>query len=100
MTNDPEVLGNDKKRSKLNEALEAMGLAAFQSGNNEISVMREGVPDSSGLSEEEIAALPEYVRNYRCGTSFENGDPYCRTDKFTKWGCEKRIAQTSWHPGL
>uniref|UniRef100_A0A7S4AII6 Uncharacterized protein n=1 Tax=Pseudo-nitzschia australis TaxID=44445 RepID=A0A7S4AII6_9STRA len=83
------------------QTLEEMGMPTFHANEESMTTMRDAFPDSSGFSTiEEINTLPEYVRNYKCGTSIEKGDPYCGSDKFTKWGCEKRMKQTSWHPGF
>lgn len=90
-----------KNRLGAYAALEEMGMAAFHSNEGLMASMRDEIPDSSGLSTNEaINALPEYVRNFKCGTSLEKGDPYCGSEKFTKWGCENRMKQTSWHPGF
>jgi len=89
-----------KSRLGTYQTLEEMGLAAFHSSEAIMTAMRNEFPDSAGFSsDEELAELPEYVRNYKCGTSIEKGDPYCDTAKYTKWGCERRMKQTSWHPG-
>jgi len=81
------------------KSLEEIGLAAFHGSQKPEQAMKGNFPDSAGLSTEDLDALPEYVRNYKCGTSIEKGDPFCGTEKFTKWGCVKRMKQTSWHPG-
>jgi len=87
-------------RLQIVQGLEEMGVAVFFGNQATTQVMRNTFPDSSGLSMEDINALPEYVRNYRCGDGHETGEPFCRTDKYSKWGCSPRLAQTSWHPGF
>lgn len=96
------MLTNFNKYGRLQtyEVLEEMGAAIFFQNDDTMKVMRDTFPDSSGLSMEDINALPEYVRNYRCGDAYENGEPFCRKEKFTTWGCSTRKAQVSWHPGL
>eukprot|EP00536_Pseudo-nitzschia_multiseries_P000656 jgi/Psemu1/321723/estExt_fgenesh1_pg.C_80024 len=90
-----------KSRLGVFQTLEEMGMAAFYSNEESMASMRDQFPDSAAYSsDEELSELPEYVRNYKCGTSIEKGDPYCTRDKFTKWGCENRMKQTSWHPGF
>ncbi len=95
--NDGRSSGN---RLKPLQSLEENGLPFFHMVAGQLKTMKEAFPDSAGISEDEIKALPEYVRNYRCGTGIEKGDPYCRTEKYTDWGCTPRGKQTSWHPGL
>jgi hypothetical protein len=78
--------------------LEEMGMAVFS--EYKLSEMRQGVPDTFGKSEEEISKMPEYVRNLKCNGKWEDGEPYCRNEKFSKYMCTPRGKQTSWHPGL
>lgn len=98
------VIHNDGRsagsRLKPLQSLEQNGLPLFRMVADQLKAMKDTFPDSAGISEDEIKALPEYVRNYRCGTGIEKGDPYCRTEKYTDWGCTPRSKQTSWHPGL
>ena len=94
--------GGRNKNSRLKPlmSLEENGLPLFHMVDTLEKIMKENFPDSQGISDEAINALPEYVRNYKCGTAIENGEPYCQTEKFSKWGCTPRSKQTSWHPGL
>jgi hypothetical protein len=80
--------------------LEDLGMAAFIEEGQGQHEMREAIPESFGISEEEIKNLPEYVRNFKCDGKLENGDPYCGKEKFTKHTCPIRAKQTSWHPGM
>ena len=83
------------------KSLVDIGLAGFYEDHDEATVIKDNFPDSAAMTTEEAKALPEYVRNYRCGTGIEKGEPFCQAEKFTTWGCEgKRMKQTSWHPGL
>ena len=81
--------------------LEAMGLAAFghDADDDELHEMIEGVPDSIPLSDEDLAALPKYVRNFKCGDRIESGDPFCGSEKFNNWVCPNRRGKANWHPG-
>ena len=81
------------------DKLEKMGMAAIISDDDVISKAEEAMPDTLGMSDEKINALPEYVRNYKCGNEFEAGEPYCKSDKFRHVECADRKFQTSWHPG-
>lgn len=79
--------------------LESIGLPFFYMDDVAEATMKGGIPDSAGISSDELNALPEYVRNYKCGGAIEHGDPFCQAEKFSKWGCTPRSKQTSWHPG-
>jgi hypothetical protein len=57
------------------------------------------VPDSFGLSEEQIQQLPRLIRNFRCQKQIEDGDPYCKQEKYNLTVCPTRLYQTNWHPG-
>lgn len=82
------------------QLLEDLGMAVFYGSANSYSLRNEGIPDSAGISRQEIEALPTYVRNFRCGEQIENGDPYCQTEKYSQDVCSPRAKQVSWHPGL
>lgn len=79
--------------------IENMGLAAMISSDPVMDAALAAVPDSFGLTGDEIDQLPEFVRNFRCGKQIENGDPYCKEEKFNLTLCPERKFQTSWHPG-
>jgi hypothetical protein len=81
------------------KALETLGMASFYSNEEEMAKQRDAIPDSSGLTDDDIAALPEYVRSFKCGGQIEKGDPYCGTAKYTDWACQGRSAKAGWHPG-
>jgi len=89
-----------KSRLAAFETLEEMGLATFHAEEGYMKAMRDNFPDSAVLSTENLDALPEYVKNYRCEGQFEKGEPFCGKDKYTKWGCSPRLKQVSWHPGF
>jgi hypothetical protein len=89
-----------KARVQRLQQLEEMGMAVFIGAEASMSAMRVAVPDSFGKSEEEISKMPEYVRNLKCSEKIEDGEPYCRAEKFSKNICSPRGKQTSWHPGL
>mmetsp|Transcript_32189 Transcript_32189/g.36046 ORF Transcript_32189/g.36046 Transcript_32189/m.36046 type:complete len:688 (-) Transcript_32189:51-2114(-) len=91
---------NRRDREERLRSLEDIGMPAFYGNEDSFEAMRNGFPDSSGISIEEINKLPEYVRNYKCGTSIEKGDPFCSKEKWTSYICPKRGKQTSWHPGF
>lgn len=79
--------------------MEDLGLAALISSEEVMNSATDAVPDSFGLTDDEINQLPEFVRNFRCGNQIENGDPYCKDEKFNMTLCPDRKYRTSWHPG-
>ena len=87
-------------REAATKQFEDMGFAAFYGKSDDFTAMNTGIPDSAALSVAEVAQLPPYVQNYKCGTSIEKGDPDCGANKYTSYLCPKRSKQTSWHPGL
>jgi hypothetical protein len=84
------------KREESLKHLEDMGMAAFTYDFQ----AKAAIPESFGISEEEIQNLPEYVRNFKCEGKLESGDPYCGKEKYTKYACPIRAKQASWHPGM
>jgi hypothetical protein len=86
-------------RQKAVQDMEDLGLAAMVSSQSVVDAVLAAVPDSFGLTEEQIAQMPSFVRNFKCETQIENGDPYCKTDKFDLSLCPNRKYRTNWHPG-
>lgn len=91
---------SQNQREMALHTLEQSGMSVFVGKDSSFAKRSEGVPNSAGISKAEIEALPYFVRNLRCNEQFENGDPYCREEKYTKWACEYRPRQASWHPGF
>ncbi|KAL3922048.1 MAG: hypothetical protein SGILL_002413 [Bacillariaceae sp.] len=93
--------GGRSKKSKLKmiRDLEEMGMAGFLEEEDLIKKMKVGTPDSSQMKEKDLLALPDYVRNLKCGDQIEKGDPFCASEKFNNALCSNRGKQTSWHPG-
>jgi hypothetical protein len=79
--------------------LEEIGLTSLILDDREEKAMNEIIPDTAGKSEEEIAAMPEFIRSFKCGKQIEKGDPGCGTEKFNSTICTSRKFKTSWHPG-
>jgi hypothetical protein len=86
-------------RIEIVKRMEDIGLAALISNENALQEALDAVPDSFGLTDAQINQLPQFVRNFRCGTQIEAGDPYCQERKFNHTLCATRKFQTSWHPG-
>lgn len=78
---------------------ESNGLAAFMLDPAAEKIMTDGVPDCLGLPNEQLLALPSYVRNFKCDGKLENGDPFCGIEKYNDAICEKRQFKAGWHPG-
>lgn len=82
------------------ESIARMGLCILQNEDKDIlKLLKDGVPDTFGMTEEQINAMPPYIRNFKCDKRIEEGDPYCSSDKYTLNLCPERLYQTSWHPG-
>lgn len=88
------------RRQAALRSLEDMGMAAFEGSEASYQIRNDAIPDSAGISEEEIQNLPRLVRNFKCGVKIESGDPYCDKEKYTHDVCPRRSKQASWHPGL
>ena len=88
------------KQDKMIEVLEDNGVPIFLQDNHLWTVMREGIPDSFGLSTDEINAMPEYVRNYKCNDVIEKGEPFCEIEKYSRDICVDRQGKAPWHPGM
>lgn len=86
-------------RNDLMNTFELMGMAALISNEDVMNQAEAAMPDNLGMSDKEIDELPEYVRSYKCGVEIENGDPYCRQNKYHNAECPDRKFQVSWHPG-
>mmetsp|Transcript_11553 Transcript_11553/g.27627 ORF Transcript_11553/g.27627 Transcript_11553/m.27627 type:complete len:746 (+) Transcript_11553:71-2308(+) len=104
-TGHPAVVGihlNGRSRRGREDSLkelEKYGMASFYSLEEEMGKQRDAIPDTSGMSEADIAALPEFVRSFKCGGQIEKGDPYCSKEKYTDFACQRRSAKAGWHPG-
>jgi hypothetical protein len=92
-------IGRDPGRVEVIRQMEGLGLAAFLQDDIELKNMIAAIPDTLGLSDEEISLMPQFVRNFRCGEQIENGDPGCKDLKFNMSLCTDRRFRTSWHPG-
>ncbi|OEU11245.1 hypothetical protein FRACYDRAFT_263649 [Fragilariopsis cylindrus CCMP1102] len=91
-----DVVGNDGNDSHSNNN---NGLALFLGDNDLFQDMKDSIPDTFGLSSNEILSLPTHVRNFKCNESIEKGEPYCGSEKYTMDQCPKRMGMASWHPG-
>ena len=89
-------MGHTEKATK---AVGAIGPPVFIM---ETKTALQTVPDTAGKTEEEIEAMPKYVRSFRCEKNIESGEP-CKKTKFSYIGgdepCNQRKYRVSWHPG-
>jgi hypothetical protein len=82
------------------QAAEDTGMPAFVLDHTEEGKIHKAIPNTFGLSEEEIAEMPPFVRSFKCGTQEEKGDPGCAANKFNQTMCYPgRPFMTSWHGG-
>eukprot|EP00535_Pseudo-nitzschia_heimii_P006093 CAMPEP_0197183210 /NCGR_PEP_ID=MMETSP1423-20130617/7663_1 /TAXON_ID=476441 /ORGANISM="Pseudo-nitzschia heimii, Strain UNC1101" /LENGTH=670 /DNA_ID=CAMNT_0042633773 /DNA_START=138 /DNA_END=2150 /DNA_ORIENTATION=+ len=90
-------------RGSQNEMIELLGkngVPIFVEDNNLWTIMRQGIPDTVGLSSDEIDAMPEYVRNFKCDGVIEKGEPFCLIEKYSTDVCPDRQGKAPWHPGI
>jgi hypothetical protein len=81
------------------KVLDSAGATALQSADKMLWAALDAVPDSFGLSDEEIEKMPWFVQSFRCEKDIEHGDPYCEKMKYNDTMCASRRHKTSWHPG-
>jgi hypothetical protein len=81
------------------QELASRGLAVLYDANDDEQWALYNVPDSAGLTEEELHQLPPLVRNFKCEDSIEKGAPYCSSEKYNMFACPRRKGRVSWHPG-
>jgi hypothetical protein len=80
--------------------LERKGMSMFYLVEGEETAAIMGTPETFGLTEAQIEALPTHVRSFRCNSQYpEVGDPTCSRDKWNNTMCVKRRFRTNWHPG-
>lgn len=77
--------------------LQEAGLSALYLDH--FSDVVDKIPDTFGLTVEQAADLPPFVRDFKCDKKVEKGDPSCGDHKFTSSICPTRKFKTSWHPG-
>jgi len=88
-----------KGRSGLAQSLEDVGLAILTEDPVLHAQIQDAIPDSFGKTDQELEAMPPYIRNMRCGDKIENGEPYCGAQKYNMTDCVKRKFRAGWHPG-
>jgi hypothetical protein len=91
--------GHNGGRPKAVQAAEDTGVTAFQLDVTENRAIYDAIPDTFGLSDAEIAEMPKFLQNFKCGKGIEKGDPGCGDSKWNLTMCGNRLHKTSWHPG-
>ena len=91
----------NKGRVAILERLQARGLTVLYSRDDVINQAVAGIPNTFGLSEAEIAAMPRFVQKYKCGSAgqIESAEPLCLNDDKFNPVCPNRLFETNWHPG-
>lgn len=87
------------ERQRTLQELEDRGLATLFSEDSIYKEIEDAIPNSLGKTEQEIQAMPKFVRNYKCGNLIEMGDPYCGAEKFNETFCAQRRGKAKWHQG-
>jgi hypothetical protein len=68
-----------KERIEELRSVENNGLTTLRVVDNLMDgYLKMEVPDMFGLTQEEIDALPPYLRYLKCEDMFEHGDPFCK----------------------
>jgi hypothetical protein len=91
--------GNDGEHMKITKLLDEAGATALHGREDINAAVIDAIPDSFGLSDEEIGQMPTYVQSFRCEKQIERGDPYCDKMKWNDTFCPMRKHKTNWHPG-
>jgi hypothetical protein len=81
------------------EAAAAAGLSALHMNESQLVEALARVPDTWGMNQADIDAMPRCVKNFKCQGRLEAGDPYCAEAKFNSHICPRREWMVSWHPG-
>jgi hypothetical protein len=86
-------------RTRAVASLENLHLGALVSDDPYIDSATKAVPDTFGMTDEQIGQLPPFVKNLKCNNAIESGEPHCQDEKFNNTICTSRKGKTSWHPG-
>lgn len=97
---DVTVMGQSlKQRVDGLKIVEGNGLTTLcMEENLHMTIMKE-IPDMFGMNQEQMDAIPEFIRHFKCEGKTENGDPTCADEKYNNKICAKRKHQAGWHPG-
>jgi len=87
------------ERTDILKELEDSGMTTLYMDHKAFSDTLTKIPDTFGLDQTKIDAMPEFVKNFNCDGGIETGDPYCADEKFSLDICPTRKYRTGWHPG-
>lgn len=87
-----------KDRIKELKVVDDKGLTTLHIAETAHDNMVKDIPDMFGLSQEQIDAVPAYVRDMKCNDQFEKGNPTCGANKYNPI-CAERKHKAGWHPG-
>ena len=79
--------------------MEESGLPIIHMVQSEFNEIFARIPDTLGLSQEEIDRMPPMLRYFKCDNQVESGEPGCGDNKFSNDHCTDRKFRVSWHPG-
>ena len=92
-------VGSFLEHQKVIKFLDDSGAIGLISPDAQMSSAIAAVPDSFGLTDDQINKMPQFVRNFRCERKIEDGDPYCGKEKYNDTMCAGRRYKASWHQG-
>ena len=82
-------------RIQIAEHMEDMGLSALLFTESAFYEVKDAFPDMLGMNQEQIDAVPEYLKYFCCGDKIEKGEPGCDKHKYTD---ECTPHKAGWHP--
>lgn len=91
--------GRDSGRTNVMAEMEGKGAAVLILDYLKEKALIEAIPETFGMTSEQIDQLPLFVKNLKCNGRIEEGEPFCDADKFDNTMCVDRKFRTSWHPG-
>jgi hypothetical protein len=87
-------------RKDILQKVEDFGVTTFYLVEEAITSMQDALPDMLGMNQEQIDAVPEFVRYFKCKDQLEKSDPGCDTFKYSDAKfCPNRLQKAAWHPG-
>jgi hypothetical protein len=86
-------------RMKIMQRLEDTGLTTFYLRDTAMHDMTEALPDMLGMNQQQIDAVPEFVRYFKCKNQLEKDEPGCSDNKYNDALCSNRLHKADWHPG-
>lgn len=89
---------NYKGRMAALKLAEDAGVPALQLHPAVEEAVFRGIPDSFGLSDEDLKKLGPYAQYFKCKGAVEGEEP-CNTEKYNNNICPDRSYKAKWHPG-